>query len=192
MDELRSPVARYRRWFTGGGARMAGAALVLVLAGSMALVVARGAGAGAPEPLAYAAASLDDLGRAVIDAMRAGDVASLERLALSEEEFRAHVWPSLPISEPRRNFPFDVAWGMLHENSRNHLRQTVAGIGREQLTLIRVEFAGATSDYGDGVKVYRDTRLVVRDAAGAVRTLELYGSTIEQDGRWKVFSYVVD
>jgi hypothetical protein len=34
--------------------------------------------------------------------------------------------------------------------------------------------------------------LVVRDEAGAERRLRLYGSTLERDGRFKVFSFVVD
>jgi hypothetical protein len=42
------------------------------------------------------------------------------------------------------------------------------------------------------VRVHRDAELVVRDADGATRAVRLFGSLIEQDGAWKVFSYVAD
>jgi hypothetical protein len=80
---------------------------------------------------------------------------------------------------------------MLHERSDGYLHQTVAGLRDLSLTLRGVRFAGETSSYGD-VTVHRDTQLVFSSADGSEKIVELFGSTIEQDGRFKVFSYVVD
>ena len=54
----------------------------------------------------------------------------------------------------------------------------------------RTEGGGATA--WAGFTVHRETELVVRDPSGAPRTVRLFGSLLEREGRWKVFSYVVD
>jgi hypothetical protein len=40
--------------------------------------------------------------------------------------------------------------------------------------------------------MHRETAVVVRDANGSETELRLFGSTLEKDGRFKVFSYVVN
>jgi hypothetical protein len=44
----------------------------------------------------------------------------------------------------------------------------------------------------DGYTVHRDAVFVVRAADGTTEDLRLCGSMVEQAGRWKVFSYVVN
>jgi hypothetical protein len=127
----------------------------------------------------------------VIEAYRAGNRQALDALALTREEFRAHVWPELPISRPEVNLPFDVAWGQLAQKSALYQGQLSRGLEGHDWTLVRVAFAGEATEY-DGVTVHRDTELLVRNGAGEERTIRLFGSTIEQDGRYKVFSFVVD
>ena len=51
-------------------------------------------------PLAPAFASAEALAEAVLDRYRAGDEAGLRALALTEQEFRQHVWPELPAARP--------------------------------------------------------------------------------------------
>jgi len=131
------------------------------------------------------------MAQAVLTAVEANDIERLRALAVTEQEFRSHVWPELPASRPERNVPFDFVWEMLQRNSESHLRQTLSKFQSQPLTLVRMEFSGETTDY-DGVTVRRDTRLVVKDGAGNERIVRLFGSTIEQRGRYKVFSYVVD
>jgi hypothetical protein len=40
--------------------------------------------------------------------------------------------------------------------------------------------------------VYRDTRVRVRDETGKELNLDLFGSILEKNGRFKLFSYVTD
>ena len=40
--------------------------------------------------------------------------------------------------------------------------------------------------------VHRETVLRVGNDAGAIEDIRLFGSSLEKDGGWKVFSYVVD
>jgi hypothetical protein len=172
-------------------ARTAGISLLLVLAAAVALFATLNARKAAPQPLAGTVESPEVLARVVLEALREGDRARLRSLALTEDEFRRHVWPGLSISRPEVNMPFELAWGQLAQTSALHLQQTTAEFEDQDYELVRVEFAGEATRY-DGVTVRRDTELVVTNAAGDERSLRLFGSTIEQDGRYKVFSYVVD
>jgi len=161
------------------------------LLASAALFASLDAWRARPAPLAGTAASPEALAAAVVAAMRAGDVDGLHALALTEEEFRAHVWPELPAARPERNVPFDFVWERLQQNSEGHLRQTLTRLGEGPLDVRRVQFGAETSDYGD-VVVRRKTQLVVRSSDGGESVIQLFGSMIEQGGRYKVFSYVVD
>jgi hypothetical protein len=131
------------------------------------------------------------MAEAVIAAVEAGDAGELQALALTEQEFRAHVWPELPASRPERNVPFDFVWGMLRQNSQGHLQQTLSRFRGQNLTLVRVQTTGENTDYV-GVTVHRDTQFVIKDESGTEQNVRLFGSTIEQNGRYKVFSFVVD
>ena len=109
---------------------------------------------------------------------------------MSEQEFRDHVWPDLPAARPERNLPFSYVWGDLHQKSNLSLARTLMAQRGKRHTLQHVTFAGTTK-YANYV-VHRDATFVVADPSGASTELRVCGSFIEKDGRWKVFSYVVD
>jgi hypothetical protein len=81
----------------------------------------------------------------------------------------------------------------LEQNSLGHVRETAEALADlpNDLYLRDVRFSGETSVYG-AVRVHRRTELVMVGNDGSERIVRLFGSTIEQDGRFKVFSYVVD
>ena len=130
------------------------------------------------------------LARAVVDALLRRDRAALEGLALSEREFRDHVWPDLPASRPERNLPFSYVWGDLHQKSVNALSGTLARRGGRSYNVQRVTFAGVT-DYPDA-RVHRGATFHVLEEAGGEGELRVCGSMYEKDSGWKVFSYVID
>lgn len=141
-------------------------------------------------PLAHTASSPQTLGAAVLEALQRRDRTTLDALALSETEFRDHVWPQLPASRPERNLPFSYVWGDLHQKSDVGLARTLEQHGGKRYELVSVEFAGET-DYVT-YRVHRDARFRVRAESGAVEPLRVCGSMLEKDGTWKIFSYVVD
>jgi hypothetical protein len=128
---------------------------------------------------------------AVLDAIQRRDVVTLRSLALNEQEFREHIWPELPASRPERNLPFSYVWGDLHQKSEAALAQTLARHGGRRYMLVSVRFAGESTRY-PSYSVYRETVLKVRDEAGTEADLRLFGSSLEKDDAWKVFSYVVE
>lgn len=146
---------------------------------------------GATPPLEHGASSPEVLAAAVLDAFARRDTDALSRLALSQSEFVAHVWPSLPASRPERNLSSDYVWDDLHGKSRAYLRSNLARPLPRHARLLRLEFTGGTSEYR-GYRVHRDSRLVLVDPAGAAHSIRLFGAMLEKDGVYKVFSYVTD
>lgn len=156
---------------------------------ALALVIGL-AGCSSVPPLANVHGTPDALARAVLDALARKDRATLESLALSEQEFRHHVWPELPAARPERNLPFSYVWGDLRQKSSSALTETLARHGGRPYALVRVAFDRQT-DYA-GYRVHREATLHVRDSAGQEQALRVCGSFIEKNGDWKVFSFVVD
>lgn len=141
-------------------------------------------------PLADTHPSAAAVVRAVLDAIERRDVARLQSLALSEQEFRDHVWPALPAARPERNLPFSYVWGDLRQKSQSKLGETLAKYGGQRFSLLNVAFAGETGY--QSYRVHREAKLRVRDASGTETEIRVCGSMIEKDGAWKVFSYVID
>ncbi len=141
-------------------------------------------------PLAHTHNSAASLAVAVLDALAQRDRATLEALALSETEFRDHVWPQLPAARPERNLPFSYVWGDLRQKSSQSLSSVMSREGGNRYELVDVRFEGMT-DYRS-YRVHREATMRVRDTAGGERDLRVCGSMLEQDGGWKVFSYVIN
>jgi hypothetical protein len=142
-------------------------------------------------PLGNTFASLDDLGAEVVRRVAANDAAGLGSLALTETEFKAHVWPYLPVSRPERNVPFDYVWSQQQQRSQGFLAETMARHGGRAYAFLGLRFAGVASEYGP-VKVHRDSVLHVRTPEGDETDVRLFGSALEHAGRFKVYSFVVD
>jgi hypothetical protein len=147
------------------------------------------AGCSRPPALAHTFSSEDALAERVLGALAARDITALQALPLSEGEFRDVVWPELPASRPDANVPLDYAWRTLAQNSRGHLAKTVHEHGGRRYRLLRVQFDGGSTSFRS-FTVHRRARLVVRDAEGRERQLRLFGSVLERDHEFKLFSYV--
>ena len=152
--------------------------------------LALAAACSAPPPLVDTFPSPETLAEAVLEAISTGDRGRLEMMALSEAEFTNHVWPELPAARPERNLPASYVWGDLRQKSSQTLTSTMERHGGQRYTLRAVTFSDVTP-YA-GFRVHRAATFRVRDAAGRETDIRVCGSMIEQQGAWKVFSYVVD
>ncbi len=157
----------------------------------LSLVAVFAAACSPAPPLANTHASFEALATAVLDALAQRDRDALEAIALREQEFRDHVWPDLPAARPERNLPFSYVWGDLRQNSDANLATTLAKHGGHRYELVSVRFEGASTRYSM-CQVHRQTVLTVRNVMGVQQELRLFGSSLEEKGEWKVFSYVVD
>ena len=161
-----------------------------VLAAIAALALAACMACSRVPPLTDTRPSASSLAVAVLDGLAQRDRATLEALALTETEFRDHVWPQLPAARPERNLPFSYVWGDLRQKSVQSLSSVMAREGGNRYELVDVRFEGM-SDYRT-YRVHREATLRVRDTAGGEHDLRVCGSMLEQDGAWKVFSYVIN
>ncbi len=157
----------------------------------IALLVVVLPGCGRRPALVDAQSSPEALIREVLLALEQRDRLRLEALAISEVEFRDHVWEYLPASRPERNLPFSYVWGDLHQKSAGHLGRVLGESGGQRLELVSVRFGVPPRSYGPFV-IHGEPRVRVRTTDGAERDLAVCGSLLEQGGRWKVFSFVVD
>ena len=144
-----------------------------------------------PRPLVHSCASAEELSSQLLDALRRGDERRLRSLAVSEEEFRDHIWPGLPAARPERNVPFAYVWGDLRQKSEASLRAVINAHRSKRYQLVGVSFAGGVSAFA-GYRIYRQALLRVRNSAGQLEEVRVCGSFLEKNGGWKVFSYVVE
>jgi hypothetical protein len=163
----------------------------LTVAGLIGLLLSACAPAEPQVPLARAFASPQAVAEEVLGALARRDRAHLDALAMTEHEFRTVVWPMLPSSRPQVGLPADYVWQDLHARSTAHLLKTVEGVGGRAFDLVGVQFLGDTTDY-DRFRVHRDSVLYVRTGSGETQRIRVFGSMIEYEGRFKIFSYVVD
>jgi hypothetical protein len=148
------------------------------------------AGCQSDPPLANTQDSAHAVAEKVLDAIARRDRAALGGLAITESEFRLHVWPSLPAARSERNLPMSYVWGDLHQKSVASLSRILAAHGGHRYELLDVRFAAESTTYPQYI-VHREAVLSVRSAEGHTEEIRVCGSLIEKDGRWKVFSYVV-
>jgi len=71
------------------------------------------------------------------------------------------------------------------------LAATLAKHGGQRYEIVSVRFEGPSTRYSR-CEVHRQTVLTVRGPDGVKQDLRLFGSSVEEGGAWKVFSYVLD
>lgn len=157
----------------------------------LVLVAVVAVSTGCSTSLPNAQPSAEALAGEVLAALERRDAARLQQLALDEDEFRGVVWPELPAARPERNLTADYVWRDLQSKSRVGLQAIIAEYGGKPLQLVRVEYSGETTQHRTFL-VRRDAIVIARDREGLEQRLRLFGSVVERDGGFKIFSYNVD
>lgn len=140
--------------------------------------------------LANAEASPEALSRAFLRALARQDVQAIQRLRVTKEEFCEHLFPELPASR-LANVTCDFTWEQATLKSLGGLDKTYPRHRGKQYELVAVRFAKGTESYAT-YRVHKKTLLTVRDASGQEQEIQLFGSMLEMDGRYKLFSFVAD
>jgi hypothetical protein len=87
--------------------------------------------------------------------------------------------------------PFEYLWAETSSKSRGYLASLLHELGGSRFTVTAVTFGGAPADYGT-FRIHPRTRLDVTDDEGRTSVVRLFGSMVETDDAWKIFSFVVD
>jgi len=140
--------------------------------------------------LAGSRLSIEQLAADFLEELQKGDDQKIRQLALSKDEFVEFVWPELPASDPSTNLNSDFIWNQTHMRSLADLSGTLLRNKGKKYQLVGFRFADETEDYRS-YKVHRDARLRVVDENGEERELNLFGSVLEMDGEFKIFSFVL-
>jgi hypothetical protein len=143
------------------------------------------------QPLTESSASAAEAARQVTEAIGRNDRGRLEQLAVNETEFREQVWPELPAARPERNLTAEYVWTDLHQKSQASLHDTLRKHAGRGYAFVDVRFQGPVSRYA-GYEVHREAVVRLRRPDGTETEERLFGSMIQKDDRWKIFSYVVD
>ncbi len=126
---------------------------------------------------------------AFLRALEAEDRPRLEGLALSAREFQLEVFPEMPAYG---NIPPDFAWRQLELRNRHGLSTVLESQGGRSWALEEIVFRGGRTAY-QTFTVHREPMLHLRDRlTGAKREMALFGSLLEHDGRYTLFSYNID
>jgi hypothetical protein len=130
------------------------------------------------------AESTEELGQAVVDALNGGDKKALHALRAGREEYVTVLYPAFP----KTAFDADFAWNNLNRKCTVGVEKWLRRFGRRDLTFTGIRFERPTESY-EGLRLHRGTVLSVRLPDGETRDLEILGSVVEREGRFKLLSY---
>lgn len=125
-----------------------------------------------------------------MQALAERDEQTLEPLEVTREEFCTIVWPELPSSRIE-NLTCDWVWESFEPSDLAGRRRILARHGGKTYSLVRLRFAGGTTEYRT-YTVHRDVRVIVVDEAGETKELKLFGSILERDGQFELMSFITD
>lgn len=149
------------------------------------LAVAPGCGG---QPFPGSSASLDELGRHVLEAFRNNDREALEAVRLTEAEHNTQVWPELPAAQGESPFPIDLAWRNIQLRNQRAIPRLSAVLDAAQpLEFESVECLGETQAFAT-LSVHTDcyTRFRTR---GRLYRVQLFKDVLERNGGLKIFRY---
>jgi hypothetical protein len=140
------------------------------------------------DSLAGGATSLPALMARFVRAVEQNDTVSLERMALSRQEFAWIFYPTNPQAAPPYDLSPSLYWFLLEGRSRKGLGRLLADRGGRPL-----KYAGVRCDS----TISREGENTVRGPCAVLRLQErgdtlaerLFGLVIERRGRWKFVSY---
>lgn len=135
--------------------------------------------------------SAEAVAEAFLEALAEMDEDSIRQLAVSRQEWDKYVWPELPVSNPRANYPADFVWNQMAMRSESGLRMVLSRYGGRDLDLVSLRFTEGIKEY-ENFQIHRDARLIVEDETGIEKELNLFGSVMEMDEEFKIFSFVLD
>ena len=128
--------------------------------------------------------SPDQIGLAVVDALNQKDIGKLNNLRIQRETYLSWIYPAFPKS----NFPPDFAWANLNKKSNVGMRRWIDRLGGHNLKFVSIRFNRRTESY-NGFQLLRGTVLTLQNAVGEKRELEILGSVVVKNNRYKLLSY---
>jgi len=141
-----------------------------------------------PMRLAHGESSPKAVAARLVGALAANDLQALKDLAISKEEFQAYVWPELPASNPRTNIPFDYVWNDVFFRSMNRMGRTYKHFQGHRIEVVKLGTRKNPETFATHT-AWPGYEMTIRVDGGPEEELPLFGTLIEMDGVFKVYSY---
>ena len=143
-----------------------------------------------PTALEHGEASRDALVERFVRAIEAADTTDLRRMVMSRAEFAHLYYPGSAYTRRPTRQEADLAWFLHLNDSQKGVSRALARYGTEPLNLLGYECAAEPRREGRNV-VWHGCHLRIAPR-GDTLDLRLFGSILERDGRFKLYSYAND
>ena len=147
-----------------------------------------------PERLTGGAASIDELIALFLDALSRRDRDALERLRVTEAEWRSIIVPgSVEPGKPPQVLSeegLQYFWGEMNQKSAAHREALLQRFGGQSLTPARHSFEKGVHTFA-GYEAHQRLIVVLRDDHGGETELRT-GSIVARDGRFKFATFIRD
>ncbi len=146
--------------------------------------------AGLPETreLSSGAQSRDALVQSFMRSLESSDTAALVLLAISRAEFAYLVYPESPLSAPPYAQAPDLVWMRHVAASSMGLKRVLDRVPGTRLWL-RSSMCSEPPITEGANHIWRDCMVRFAPQGGVMRTMPLFSSIIERQGRFKILSY---
>ena len=128
--------------------------------------------------------SPDQIGLAVVDALNLKDVEKLNQLRVRRNAYISWIYPAFP----KTNFSADFAWSNLNKKCTVGMKRWIERYGGLNLSFVDIRFDKPTQTY-KGFHLKRGTVLTLKNYKGQKMELEILGSIVMKDNRYKLLSY---
>jgi hypothetical protein len=154
----------------------------------MTLAVLTMAGCGQRQVrLTNTSASPEDVCQKTLDALERKDTLGLQQFLLTKFEHDSILVPLMPLPPPGVERDMGMAWYLLDQRSIKGIRRALDDYGGQRFAFVKVRFTKLEEKFGHLV-VHKGTEVTVRDSTGAENVLPIFGSILEDNGRFKLVS----
>lgn len=135
--------------------------------------------------------SAERLAREFLRAISANDTATVQRLVLNRAEFAWLYYPHTRFTKPPYEMGPDLLWLQMNAASEKGIVRALRRYGGSAMRFEALSCPDSVTPEGPN-RITMGCRLRFAASDSAARTLQLFGSLIERDGRWKFVSYAND
>jgi hypothetical protein len=132
-------------------------------------------------------ASPEEVCEKILDALERQDTLSLLQLRLTKFEHDSLLVPQMPLPPLGVERDMGMAWYLLDQRSTKGIRRALDDYGGQRFSLVKVRFTKPEEKFGYLV-AHKGTEVTVRDSTGAEFVLPIFGSILEDNGRFKLVS----
>ena len=140
-----------------------------------------------PTRISGMVSSPEEVCQKVLDALATNDTLMMGNLVLTRFEHDSVLVPLMPSPPPGVERDMSLAWLMLYERDVKGIRRAFEDYGGQRFTLVTVKFTKPDKIFGD-LRAHQGTVVTVRDSTGSEFGLPIFGSILEDHGRFKLVS----